>query len=163
MTWHTALPSKEEPIGTPRAAADTVRPTPADSAGFLLARAGGRAIRGLNRALEPFGLRSRHYAVLMAAAGRGGLAQREIGSLLGIDPSAVVALVDDLQQAGYVRRDPHPEDRRTRLVVLTGAGQDAFAHASALAAQVDDEILAPLSAAESATLRTLLARIALAD
>jgi MarR family transcriptional regulator, lower aerobic nicotinate degradation pathway regulator len=101
--------------------------------------------------------------VLIAVAGHDGLSQREIGSLLGIDPSAVVALVDDLQQAGYVRRDPHPEDRRTRLVVLTSAGQDAFARTSALATQVDDEILAPLSAAERATLRTLLARIAVAD
>jgi len=120
-----------------------------------MARAGGRAIRGLNRTLEPFGLRSRHHAVLMAAARH--------GSLHGIDPSVVVALVDDLQQAGYVRRDPHPADRRTRLVVLTGAGQNAFTRASVLATQVDDEILAPLSAAERATLRTLLARIALAD
>ncbi|WP_235022513.1 MarR family winged helix-turn-helix transcriptional regulator [Amycolatopsis alkalitolerans] len=128
--------------------------------GFLLARAGGRAIRGLNRGLEPFGLRTRHYTVLMAAAQHGGLAQRELGDLLGIDPSAVVALVDDLQTAGLVRRDPHPDDRRTRLVVLTDEGLKTFGEAAALASKIDDETLAPLDAAERATLADLLRRIA---
>jgi DNA-binding MarR family transcriptional regulator len=137
------------------------RPTLTSDAGFLLARAGGRVIRSLNRALEPFGLRSRHYTVLMATAEHGGLSQRELGDLLGIDPSAVVALVDDLQRAGFVRRDPHPEDRRTRLVVLTDAGEEAFARAGDLAAAVDDETLAPLHPAEREVLIGLLRRIAL--
>ncbi|WP_236791318.1 MarR family winged helix-turn-helix transcriptional regulator [Amycolatopsis sp. GM8] len=135
------------------------RPTLDDDAGFLLARAGGRAIRGMNRALEPFGLRSRHYTVLMAAAQHGGLSQRELGELLGIDPSAVVALVDDLQRAGLVRRDPHPGDRRTRLVVLTADGRKTFDKASALAAKVHDDALAPLDPHERATLVELLRRI----
>ncbi|GHF38942.1 DNA-binding MarR family transcriptional regulator [Amycolatopsis bartoniae] len=129
-------------------------------AGFLLARAGGRAIRALNRALEPFGLRSRHYTVLLAAAEHGGLSQRELGDLLGVDPSAVVALVDDLQRAGLVRRDPHPDDRRTRLVVLTEAGTEVFGRAAELAAKVEDETLGPLGPDERAALLGLLRRVA---
>jgi DNA-binding MarR family transcriptional regulator len=97
----------------------------------------------------------------MAAAEHGGLSQRELGDLLGIDPSAVVALVDDLQKAGFVRRDPHPDDRRTRLVALTAEGGKAFARASALAAEVDDETLGPLDPDERAQLVRLLRRIAL--
>ncbi|WP_281245174.1 MULTISPECIES: MarR family winged helix-turn-helix transcriptional regulator [Amycolatopsis] len=105
-------------------------------------------------------MRSRHYTVLMAAAERGGLSQRELGELLGIDPSAVVSLVDDLQRADLVRRDPHPEDRRTRLVVLTETGVKAFRQASDLGAKVEDEVLAPLDAGERDTLRDLLRRVA---
>ena len=129
-------------------------------AGFLLARAGGRAIRALNRALEPSGLRSRHYSVLVAAAEHGGLSQRDLGQRLGIDPSAVVALVDDLQRAGLVRRDPHPGDRRTWLVVLTATGTGVLARAAELAGKVEDETLAPLDPDERATLLGLLRRIA---
>ncbi|KAA9150255.1 MarR family transcriptional regulator [Amycolatopsis acidicola] len=129
-------------------------------AGFLLARAGGRAIRELNRALEPSGLRSRHYTVLMAAAERGGLSQRELSTLLGIDPSAVVALVDDLEHAGLVRRDAHPGDRRTRLVVLTGKGKTAFRRAADHGTKTENNLLAPLDPAERATLISLLRRIA---
>jgi MarR family transcriptional regulator, lower aerobic nicotinate degradation pathway regulator len=145
---------------TPPTPPDLERGGPCD-AGFLLARAGGRAIRSLNRALEPFGLRSRHYTVLIASAEHGGLSQRELGDLLGIDPSAVVALVDDLQKAGFIRRDPHPEDRRTRLVALTAEGAEAFARASVLAVEVDDETLGPLDPDERAELLRLLRRIAL--
>ena len=129
------------------------------TAGFLLARAAGRAIRDLNRALEPYGLRARHYTVLAAAAAHGGMSQRDLGALLGVDPSAVVALVDDLERAGLARREVHPGDRRTRLIVATGAGAGLLATAQDLAGRADRDLLAPLTAAEQVTLISLLRRI----
>ncbi|EHR50356.1 transcriptional regulator [Saccharomonospora marina XMU15] len=133
---------------------------PSGRVGFLLARAGGRAIRNLNRALEPFGLRSRHYTVLSASAEQGGLSQRELGEVLGVDPSAVVSLVDDLERAGLVRRDSHPDDRRTRVVVVTEAGRSTLDTTRELARGVDDELLAGLSEDERRTLERLLLRLA---
>jgi MarR family transcriptional regulator, lower aerobic nicotinate degradation pathway regulator len=132
----------------------------ADTAGFLLARAGGRAIRELNRALEPYRLRSRHYAVLALAAEHGGLPQRELGEVLAVDPSAIVALVDDLERASLVRRQLRDGDRRTRLVVVTGEGKGLLEQAQALAARVHDDLLAPLSEQERADLMGLLRRVA---
>ncbi|GAB3967053.1 hypothetical protein GCM10027615_15720 [Plantactinospora veratri] len=35
----------------------------------------------------------------------------------------ITALVDGLTEAGFVRRDPHPDDRRAVLVRLTDAGR----------------------------------------
>jgi DNA-binding MarR family transcriptional regulator len=130
-----------------------------DTAGFLLAKAGGRAIRDLNRALEPFGLRSRHYGVLAAATEYGGLSQRELGAVLAIDPSAIVALVDDLERSRLVRRQLHPGDRRTRLIVTTTEGQAVLARARELSAAVDDELLASFTGKERASLLRLLRRI----
>jgi DNA-binding MarR family transcriptional regulator len=131
-----------------------------EDAGFLLARAGGRAIRNLNRALQPHGLRSRHVTALGVAAESAGRSQRELGEVLDIDPSAVVAVVDDLERAGLVRREPHPEDRRTRLIVATDEGRARYREAAELAAAVDDELLGDLDADERATLVRLLARVA---
>jgi DNA-binding MarR family transcriptional regulator len=131
----------------------------AETAGFLLAKAGGRAIRDFNRALEPFGLRARHYSVLASAADHGGLSQRELGTILAIDPSAIVALVDDLEKAGLVQREIHPDDRRTRLVLATPRGRDMLTRAHPLAAKSDSELLAPLTAAERTVLLSLLRRI----
>lgn len=136
---------------------------PQDRVGFLLARTGGHLVRSLNRALEPLGLRTRHHALLEASASRGGLSQRELGEFLGVDPSAVVALVDDLERAGLVRREIHPEDRRTRLVVLTRKGFRVHAQTTELARKVDDELLAALTAAERNTLEQLLAKMVSAD
>jgi DNA-binding MarR family transcriptional regulator len=128
--------------------------------GYLLARAGGRAIRDLNRALQPYGLRSRHFTVLTVAAEAAGRSQRDLGELLGIDPSAVVAIVDDLARAGLVRRDPHPDDRRTRLVVATDAGRARLVEARALTRDLGDALQAGLTPAERAQLLDLLRRLA---
>lgn len=97
--------------------------------------------------------------MLAATADHGGLSQRELGTALAIDPSAIVALVDDLERAGLARREVHPGDRRTRLVVPTAAGQEFLGRAHALAARVDGELLAPLTGTEQETLRALLLRI----
>jgi DNA-binding MarR family transcriptional regulator len=97
--------------------------------------------------------------VLAAAAEYGGLSQREMGALLAIDPSAIVALVDDLERARLVRRQLPPGDRRTRLIVTTSEGEAVLARARELSAAVDDELLAPLTDAERASLLRLLRRV----
>ena len=43
---------------------------------------------------------------------------------LGVDPSWVTGLVDRLQARGEVARRPSPEDRRVKIVELTGAGRE---------------------------------------
>jgi MarR family transcriptional regulator, lower aerobic nicotinate degradation pathway regulator len=129
--------------------------------GFLLARAGGAAIRRLNRALATHGLRSRQYTVLTAAAEPPGRSQRDLGELLGVDPSAVVAIVDDLEREGLVRREPHPLDRRTRLIVATDAGRARLRDVADSADEVESALLAGLDADERATLVGLLSRLAL--
>jgi DNA-binding MarR family transcriptional regulator len=129
--------------------------------GFLLARAGGAAIRRLNRALAGHGLRSRQYSVLTAAAEPPGRSQRDLGELLGIDPSAVVAIVDGLEREGLVRREPHPLDRRTRLIVATDAGQARLREVAGPVEDVRAALLGHLAADERAVLVDLLRRLAL--
>ena len=47
---------------------------------------------------------------------------RELATLLGVDPPNLTAVVDDLERAGLVERQPHPSDRRVKLVAATAAG-----------------------------------------
>jgi DNA-binding MarR family transcriptional regulator len=47
------------------------------------------------------------------------LGPAELGRILGITSGAATGLVDRLEQAGHVRRDPHPSDRRRRTVSTT--------------------------------------------
>ncbi|HEY4701164.1 MAG TPA: MarR family transcriptional regulator [Streptosporangiaceae bacterium] len=58
----------------------------------------------------------------------------ELAALLTVDPPNLTPVVDDLERAGLVARQPHPTDRRVKLVVATPAG--------AALAQTADEILA---------------------
>jgi len=126
----------------------------------LLVRASGAALRRANAALEPFGLRARHYAAVRIAADTpGGAPQRRIGMLLGLDPSAVVALVDDLEAAELVQRQPDPEDRRTRLVSVTPAGLRLLDRVGDIVSEVRDEVLAPLEPGERELFLAALATI----
>ena len=125
----------------------------------LLARASGAALRTANAALEPFGFRARHYATVKIAAEGGGVPQRQIGAVLGLDPSAVVALVDDLESLGLVQRQPDPDDRRTRLVSPTTAGLAMLEAVSPVVGRVQGRSMGGLTATERETFLHLLRRV----
>jgi len=57
---------------------------------------------------------------------------RALAEWLAADAPYVTLMVDDLEQRGLVRRKPHPEDRRAKLVTLTAAGRAAAARAEAI-------------------------------
>jgi DNA-binding MarR family transcriptional regulator len=57
---------------------------------------------------------------------------RALAEKLAADPPYVTLMVDDLEERGLVRRTPHPEDRRAKLVELTTAGRAAAARADAI-------------------------------
>ena len=57
---------------------------------------------------------------------------RALADRLAADPPYVTVVVDDLEKRGLVRRMPHPEDRRAKLVELTAAGRSAAARADAI-------------------------------
>ncbi|HEY9242735.1 MAG TPA: MarR family transcriptional regulator, partial [Streptosporangiaceae bacterium] len=47
---------------------------------------------------------------------------RNLGDQLGVSPRNMTAMVDALEEAGLVVRQPHPTDRRATLVELTPSG-----------------------------------------
>ncbi|MGY1616053.1 MarR family winged helix-turn-helix transcriptional regulator [Geodermatophilus sp. SYSU D00691] len=135
-----------------------------DDVGFLLTRASGLAVRATNAALADVGLRVRQYSVLVLADDApDGISQRDLAEVLGLDPSQVVALVDELAAAELVERRPSPTDRRQRLVAATAQGVRLRRRAEQRAAAGLQEQLGGLSPAEQETLRGLLKRVVSTD
>ncbi|MEU6914100.1 MarR family winged helix-turn-helix transcriptional regulator [Streptomyces olindensis] len=128
--------------------------------GYLLYRLGLRSGQLFNACLQESGLRLRHYAVLRFLATSDGTLQRELSARLGYDPSAIVGLVDDLEKLGFAERRPSPDDRRSRIVVLTESGRAFLRDTDEAGQRVTGELLAPLDPAERETLHALLLRIA---
>jgi DNA-binding MarR family transcriptional regulator len=60
------------------------------------------------------------------------LTLRALAERLTADPPYVTLMVDDLEQRRLVRRMPHPEDRRAKLVQLTATGRAAATRAEAI-------------------------------
>jgi DNA-binding MarR family transcriptional regulator len=138
------------------------RPGLTDDVGFLLSRASGRLVRASNAALAGHGLRVRPWSVLVLACDSpDGVSQRELADVLGLDPSQIVLLVDELTAAGLVERRPSAADRRNKLVLGTPAGQ---AVRTAAARDVELAIageLTDFSAGERQLLQELLTRLVL--
>ncbi|MBD0418238.1 MarR family transcriptional regulator [Streptomyces sp. TRM S81-3] len=128
--------------------------------GYLLYRLGLRSGQLFNASLQESGLRLRHYAVLRLLATTEGALQRELSARLGYDPSAIVGLVDDLEKLGFAERRPSPDDRRSRIVVLTDEGRTFLQDTDEAGTQVTNDLLGPLDAGERKTLHALLLRIA---
>lgn len=131
-----------------------------DDVGFLLSRASGVIARASNAALTSHGLRVRSYSVLLLACDSAeGVTQRELADVLGLDPSQVVLLVDDLAAAGLVERRPSTADRRTKLVLPTDRGRELRGEAAADVRATHTRQLADLSPGELQLLRELLGRL----
>lgn len=105
------------------------------------------ARRRLDRALAPLGLRAKEFW-LLAIAGPGNVPQHAIADKCGLDPSSLVAVLDSLEQRGWLRRQPNPDDRRMHWVQRTEAGERLFAEALPLAQRAEAEQLAVLSEAQ---------------
>jgi DNA-binding MarR family transcriptional regulator len=131
-----------------------------DDVGFLLTRASGLLVRAANAALATHGLRVRSYSALaLSCDSADGMSQRDLAEALGLDPSQVVLLVDELTDAGLVERRPSETDRRTKLVVPTGAGRDVRRRAERATAAAHAVELGGLTEAEQDQLKALLGRL----
>ncbi|MFV2100863.1 MarR family winged helix-turn-helix transcriptional regulator [Micromonospora sp. LOL_024] len=93
--------------------------------------------------LAELGISPRAHCVL-ARARAGGLTQRQIGELCGVDKTTMVVTLDHLEAAGLARRVPSPTDRRARLVEVTAAGEQVLGQAQDIAARLDRDVLATL-------------------
>jgi DNA-binding MarR family transcriptional regulator len=134
--------------------------------GAVLGWAAQSAQAVADRALEPLGLTVKHFGVLTfirheAESDRegGSLSQQAIGERLRIDRTTMVSLIDDLERAGYVKRERNTDDRRAYVITLTAAGRRAQARAEEAVDAHALQFFGQLSEAERQELHRLLARL----
>jgi DNA-binding MarR family transcriptional regulator len=136
-------------------------PEPLASApGFLLSWHGQRTASLFNEALEPLGLQPRHFGVMNLIDSHPGTTQRDLVHDSLIDPSSMVAVIDELEEMGLAERRPHPDDRRKHAVHLTAKGKRTLSRAREVATAMAKDLFAPLDRDEVATLRRLLRKLA---
>jgi DNA-binding MarR family transcriptional regulator len=133
-------------------------PEVAEFAGQLFFRLWRASHTRVADALESIGLTPALFGLLNVLGARNGAIQLELATIMGIDPSTLVSLVDELENAGLAKRRPHPKDRRAREITITPKGRRLLEKGRRMASQVDDEVLGGLNAAERRELLTLLRR-----
>lgn len=126
----------------------------------LLSRANARAqairLEGFNAA-NSSGYISR---LLASLADEGEASQAELSRRTGIDPSDLVAALNELSAKDFITRMRDPADGRRNVVALTEAGQAELRRLDAVVADIQDRFLAPLSQSERRQLIQLLTKLA---
>src|SRR5436309_8623670 len=92
-------------------------------------------------ALEPFGIRPRHVAALIELRDRGELTQQSLCSQLHLDPTNLVAILNELEERGYATRRRDPEDRRRHLVEVSRKGLAVIDKVSKAMDRVEADLL----------------------
>lgn len=126
----------------------------------LLSRANARAqaIRlDAFAAAESSGYISR---LLASIADEGEASQAELARRTGIDPSDVVAALNELSAGGFVTRERDPSDARRNVVALTRKGSAELRRLDAVVNDIQERFLAPLTATERRQLFHILTKLA---
>ena len=131
-----------------------------DDFGFLLVQLGFHIARTFKERLAPLGLEPRHFGMLTRLAANEGKSQQAIGELIGLNPTRMVFLVDELEQRGLVERRRNPADRRSYALYLTEPGRAKLREAQQAGSGHDHQLGASLTGAQRKQLTALLRRLA---
>jgi DNA-binding MarR family transcriptional regulator len=126
---------------------------------LLMIKLGRITTHRFTEALEPFGIRPRHVAALIELRDRGELTQQTLCGQLHLDPTNLVAILNELEEKGYATRRRDPEDRRRHLVEVSKKGIAVIEKVSSVMDGVEEDLLDGLEPAERELLEGLLTSI----
>jgi DNA-binding MarR family transcriptional regulator len=135
---------------------ETLRASPC----LLLAHLGRVAKRRYADALEPTGLKGPNAFALMRLRELGPISQQELADTLHLDPSKLVALLNELESDGLAERRRDLGDRRRHIVEISARGRERLADAERAMTAFEDEFLTDLAPEERRQLQGLLERVA---
>ncbi|HEX3283191.1 MAG TPA: MarR family transcriptional regulator [Micromonosporaceae bacterium] len=147
-------------------------PTPHHDSGRWLTRLDGRATWLVGRAYirssgllsagfeaHGGGLRGYHYRLLAALDEGGPASQAQLGRKTGIDRSDVTAALTELESRNLVERSVDPEHKRRNIVTITAEGVEQLLELDKVIDGIQDEFLAPLTAAQQRQFIALVSRL----
>jgi DNA-binding MarR family transcriptional regulator len=127
--------------------------------GILLAKLGKVAQGRFIDALQPTGLKPWHLVALFHLS-QGPTTQQALVEAVGVDPSKLVGVLNDLEERGLVVRRRDPADRRRHIVEISAQGKTRLTAAKRAVAAAEEELFAGLDDRQRGELRSLLVHCA---
>jgi len=127
---------------------------------FLLAQLGAHAAHRFGERVAVLGLTPPDAGLIRKVASDPGISQQSLAEHLGIMPSRMVFLIDELERKGIMARRRSMEDRRNYSLELTEKGRALLGELSRTAAEHEEALCVALTREERMQLRTLCGRIA---
>jgi DNA-binding MarR family transcriptional regulator len=127
--------------------------------GHLIRRAHQLAVSIFAENTATFDITPVQFAMLNALVDEPGEDQITLASKVAFDAATSGAVIARLEAKGLLRRDADPKDKRRKLLTATKEGEKAVQAMKASVAQVQNQLLQPLSEAEAQLLTALLQKM----
>jgi MarR family transcriptional regulator, organic hydroperoxide resistance regulator len=127
-----------------------------ESIGFNLVKLCKQYFNRLNVALNVYNLYEGQQNVLIQLWDEDGLSQSELTRRLGIEPASVSKGIERMGNAGFITRQPDPEDARANKIFLTDLGRSLEEPVHQAWFAVEEELLAEMTPEERMLLRRLV-------
>jgi DNA-binding MarR family transcriptional regulator len=124
--------------------------------GYLLRRAQGAMHRDFMSAVVDLEFTQKQAATCWLIQANPGVSQAEVAASLSMDRATMMALIDRLEDRGYVIRKRSSTDRRRQDLYLTPAGQSALKKCKTRIGEHEKKFRALFSDAELAALLAAL-------
>lgn len=116
-------------------------------------RAARQLSRRFDEALKPHGLTNQQFSLLMALNRPKPPRMKEVALLLALDRTTLTANLKVLERRGLATSEPDPDDKRSRLLLLSDKGRGQLAEALPAWKRTEEEIEALLASRDPDGLR----------
>lgn len=130
----------------------------AERVGYLIKRAQQALRLEMDNALRDQNLTTAQYAALTALEETPKASNAALARACFVTPQTMIEIIKNLEAAGYVSRQSHPEHGRIIQTVLTGNGRTKLATAHEVIGKIEDKMLVGLKTEEQELLTLYLQR-----
>jgi len=112
--------------------------------GFLVRLIETRATALYDRLTEQNEITPRQFGAMLTLYQRGTLTLTELATHIRVDRSTLGEMINRMAERGLIKKETNGSDRRSATITLDKIGQEALLRLVAGAAQLQEELLAPL-------------------
>ncbi len=129
------------------------------SAGYLVNHMARLLVEILRKRIAPLGIVPGQFPTLLVLWEKDGLTQKELLALLDIEQATLANTLTRMERDGLITRKEHPADARARTIHLTEKGRSIRDSAHLAAMQINEDVLADLSDAETQAFLDYMRRV----
>lgn len=130
-----------------------------ESAGYLINQLARLFARELQHHIQPLGIVTGQFPVLLALWSRDGITQRELLDEIDVEQATLANTLTRMERDGLIKRTKHPDDARAQQIWLTQKALSVREDAYRSALKVNQDSLAILGEEERRVLIELMGKV----